>query len=240
MHRPSPPESQPQTPSTAAPASAVLRPSPTIESHATTALYAEPLRKPPEPDKPLTHCPDCGHNIRTITTVTCPNCDVNIVSAVRRHQSNAVAKWQTVDQYRRALVPLLISYLVLAVVLLVMGDPATDTSMGDLRWFALRQAFFVPCAIALYWVLCAAWLGFEQPFAVSVMGLMTAIAVSDTVGFFMWWVPVIFAYQFVVAITLMMVATKRLELEYQQGMILGLILGAVRYALHVILADWVG
>jgi len=201
-----------------------------VETRVSTAYIAEAPRKPPEPDKRLEHCPDCGHSIRVLFSVTCPECGVNIVSAVRRHESNAAARWQVVDHYRRAVVPLVLSYLMLAVVLLVGGEP------GDIEWFVHRQMFFVPCAVTVYALLCAAWLRFEQPFLVSVMGLMTAITVSDTAGFFMWWVPVMFANQFVVAIVLTMVATKLLELEYSEGVIVGLILGSIRYILHVALA----
>ena len=200
------------------------------EALVSPAYITEAPRKPPEPTKRLEHCPDCGHNIRVLFSVTCPKCGVNVVSAVRRHESNAAARWQVIDHYRRAFVPFILSYLMLAVVLLVFGEP------GDIEWFVYRQMFFVPCAVTVYALLCAAWLRFEQPFLVSVMGLMTAIAVSDTAGFIMWWVPVMFANQFVVAIVLMMVATKLLELEYFEGVIVGLILGAIRYIMHLVLA----
>lgn len=208
-----------------------IEPIQAVETPVSTAYMAEAPRKPPEPTKRLEHCPDCGHSIRVLFSVTCPKCGVNIVSAVRRHESNAAARWQIIDQYRRATVPLVLAYLMLATVLLVFGDP------GDIEWFVYRQMFFVPCAVTVYALLCAAWLRFDQPFLVSVMGLMTAIAVSDTAGFFMWWVPIMFANQLVVAIVLTMVATKLLELEYAEGAAVGLILGAIRYVLHLVLAS---
>ncbi|MFM9958983.1 MAG: hypothetical protein ACKVZJ_13005 [Phycisphaerales bacterium] len=210
------------------------------DSARSTALYDAPVVKPPEPDTLRKTCPDCGGNILAIASTHCPHCNVNIISAIRRHESNAGNAAYHVDTARRALVPMLIAYAVLLLVLLLMGDPASESSIGDLQWFGLRQAFFVPIAVALYWVLCAAWLGFDQPFHVSIMGIMTAVAVSDTVGFFMWWLPVMFAYQFVVALALTAVIRKTLELEYQEALIVGFILGAVRYASHVVLSQWVG
>lgn len=208
------------------------------EAARSTALDDPPAAKPPAPTRERRECPDCGGSIVGIKSTRCPRCGVNIISAIRRHESNAGNAAYHLDRTRRALVPLLASYGLLLLVLLLLGDPAGDGSIGDLGWFAVRQAVFVPMAVGLYWVMGASWLGFEQPFHLSVMGIMTAVAVSDTVGFVMWWVPVLFAYQMAVALTLAAVIRKTLELDYQEALIVGLTLGAVRYGVHVVLSQW--
>lgn len=203
-----------------------------------TALYDAPIVKPPEPDTLLEKCPDCSGSLKGLNSPNCPGCGVNIISAIRRHQSNAAGRAEVVDRYRRALIPLVVAYAVWLLVLLVLGDEASPANghMSDLAWFALRQAVFVPLAVVIYWVFCVMWLRFEQPFAISIMAIMTATAVSDVAGFFLWWVPVLFAYQVVVALVLTAVATKLLELEYTEGFAVGFTLGAVRYIVHLGLA----
>lgn len=212
------------------PAIRAIRPVPIVEHHDNTALYEPPLVTPPEPTRRIERCPDCGHNIRVLFTPHCPSCGVNIVSAVRRHEHNAKAKWILLDQYRKGLVPMIIAYTILIGVLLAKGTPE------DIEWFIMRQVSFLPMAIGLYWMLNLIWLGSDQPFPVSVMGIMTAVAVSDTVGFFMWGVTILFAYQLAVGMTLAVVACKTLELDPQEGLIVGGILGTLRWLTHISMA----
>lgn len=213
------------------PATLPLSPGPQALS---TALYEAPAPSPPAPVVPLERCPDCGQDIRALTTIDCPACGVNVLSALRRRESNRAGRVELLESYRAALVPLVISYALLAASIAVFGDP------GDAAWFALRQSFFVPVAVGVFLMSSITWLGRDRPLLIGVLRLITAIAISDLAGFFMWWVPILFMYQVVVTLVLMGMIVKLLELEYQEGMILGLVLGALRYIIHVGLAQWVG
>lgn len=192
-----------------------------------------PGKVEPLPDAaltPLTRCPDCGHDIRAISTPNCSACGVNVVTAVRRNQSNAAARSETFDQYRRALILVVVAYGALTALLAFAGEP------GDAAWFALRQGVFVPIAVALFATFSAAWFGFDQPFVVSILRLAAIIAFSDMVGFMLWWVPIMFVTQFGVAAAIVLGMLRWMDLEPHEAIITGIVLGTARYIVHLSLA----
>lgn len=184
------------------------------------------------PREPLTACPDCKGSIVGIATGHCPACGVNIISAIRRHESNHSVRVEGAARYRRALVLALLAYALLAAVLFIGGDP------GDAAWFVKRQVFFVPIACGLWWVLCTLWIGFDQPLVLSFVRIAAITAVADTVGFFMWWVPILFFNQLAVALAFVVLMLQWMDdLEPQEAVVTGFLMGAVRYMVHIGLAQ---
>lgn len=195
-------------------------------------VSAPPSRPKAPPPTPLEACPRCGADIRGGKSSRCPGCGIDVVTAVRFRESDRAARVHTAVFWRRTALLAVVCYSVLGATLLLFGDP------GDIEWFVLRQAVVVPVFAVIYWTCSAFWLGFEIPFAASVVRLGCVACAGDMVGFIMWNVPALYLNQLFTSLAIMLLSVRFLRLEYQEGLVVGLLLAGARYITHVSLATW--
>lgn len=191
---------------------------------------AKPASLRREHPRPL-HCPRCGCDWKDLRSIECPGCGVSVIAALRHAESNEKARRAGRAEYVRAMVLLGSSWAVLLGLLSPFGDP------GDLEWFLLKQAVSVPIATLVFAAAVVLWTGQNQPWPVAIMRIGAVMAIGDVASFLTASLPIIFVHEVVPALVVGAATVKLLGLDYQEGLIIGMMLAATKLGVHSVLAS---
>ncbi len=178
-------------------------------------------------------CGRCGYDLRGITGANCPECGASALAPTRRERdaenSAAVAR----EAYIKPLVYFAVGFGVVSAIELFKGGPT------DVLLYAIGYAIQVPIGVAVFWLCCLAWIGFDAPVHLTALrlagvyalvDLASAIFESVTIPLVGWLVP-LFVY-----IGLLM---ELLEMDMQDAVLVAIATFVVKIAIAVFVISWI-
>lgn len=181
---------------------------------------------PPGPNAPRRgrriKCGQCGYDLRGITGMKCPECGASALAPTRQEKDRETSAAVAREAYLKPLIYFAVGFGAVSLIQLFSQGPMHAAA------YALGYAIQLPIGVAVFWVCCLVWIGFDAPIHLTALRLAGIYALVDLADVIFTFVPIPlvgWAVPLFIYIGLLM---DLLEMDLQDAVIVALITFLVR------------
>ncbi|MBX3404975.1 MAG: hypothetical protein KF699_16305 [Phycisphaeraceae bacterium] len=148
---------------------------------------AAALTPPPPTAQPLGRrikCGQCGYDLRGITGMKCPECGASALAPTRREKDKENSVAVAREAYIKPLIYFAVGFGVVSLIQLFSNSPMHAVA------YAIGYAIQVPIGVAVFWVCCLVWIGFDAPIHLTALRLAGIYALVDLADVIFKFVPI--------------------------------------------------
>lgn len=164
-----------------------------------------------------TKCGKCGYDLRGTTGPKCPECGASAMAPTREEKNRENSEAVRRDTYIKPLVYFAVGFGIVSLIQLLSGG------IDDLLFYAVGYAIQVPIGVAVYWVCCLIWIGFDAPVHVTALRLAGIYALVDLASAIFSFVPIPIIGWVAPLLIYVGLLMDLLELDLQDAVIVALI-----------------
>lgn len=167
-------------------------------------------------------CIKCGYPLQGLKSTKCPECGTVNVVKTREEKRREQDRKSSREVVRNAYLTPIIVFAIGLTASVAMFSALGANAEGALIVFLMRYAIFVPIGVAVYFICCLMWLGFDAPMHLTALRLAAALAITDPI-----FIPSLllgFIGIGVMACVLGLALHKLMDLEIQDSIIMAAIL----------------
>jgi len=132
-------------------------------------------------------CKKCGYDLRGLKSAKCPECGTLNNRPTRRERDKETSVEVARETYRKPLIYLAIGLIGMFLIRGLEQGGGPSHVLG----YALGYAIQLPIGLAVYWVCCLIWIGFDAPVHLTVLRLAGIYALVDLIGTVLGVVPIL-------------------------------------------------
>ncbi len=132
-------------------------------------------------------CKKCGYDLRGLKVPKCPECGTVNTRPTRRERDKETSVEVARETYRKPLAYLVIGLIGMFLIRALEQGGGASHVVG----YAIGYAIQVPIGLAVYWVCCLIWIGFDAPVHLTILRLAGIYALVDLIGTVIGFVPIL-------------------------------------------------
>lgn len=179
-------------------------------------------------------CKKCGYDLRGLKTAKCPECGTINTNPSRRDRDRENSAAAAREAYLKPLIYFVVGFLGVCLIQLTQFGP------GAVVLYGIGYAIQVPIGVAVFWVCCLVWIGFDAPIHLTALRLAGIYALVDLAGSILGFIPIMGgAIGWIVSLFIYVgLLMDMLEMDLQDTVIVALLTSLVKtvIAIFVIVA----
>ncbi len=193
-------------------------------------VAAEPVDEFVPRDRSIKKCRQCGYDLAGIKTARCPECGLVNMPVTKREieqkESRAIGR----REYTK---PIIIFAVAFGIFL------AFAASLGATRNFLeislIKYGVNVPLGMAVYFVCCMMWIGFDAPWRLTALRLLATYTVVDLVAIFAFFIPFPAVGLITIAVATAAMMVELMDLDFQDALIVAVLTMLARIVLGMVI-----
>jgi len=129
-------------------------------------------------------CKKCNYDLRGLKTAKCPECGTINTNPSRRDRDKESSAQTAREAYLKPLIYFVVGFLGVCLI------QAFQHGLGGVVFYGVSYAIQVPIGLAVFWVCCLVWIGFDAPIHLTALRLAGIYALVDFAGSILGFIPI--------------------------------------------------
>lgn len=199
-----------------------------------TGVGSDDPAEPPLKGKPaMLKCPGCGYDLKGLKTPRCPECGKVVVKKSRIEELQESSKKAARDAWVKPLI-----MIVVGVLGMLLWQGMADPSGGEVVASLIGLAIKVPIGLAIYFVCCLIWIGFDMPWRLITLRLIAVYAIVGLVGLPVAYIPIGIVRLGIMVVVYVGLLMDMLDMEVQDAVIVAVATYIAQLYLALIVAAY--
>ena len=174
-------------------------------------------------------CKNCNYDLRGLKTAKCPECGTINTNPTRRERDKENSAATAREAYLKPLIYFVVGFLGVCLIQALQNGPSA------VLFYGVSYAIQVPIGLAVFWVCCLVWIGFDAPIHLTALRLAGIYALVDFAGSILGFIPIMGgAIGWIVSLFIYVgLLMDMLEMDLQDTVIVALLTSLVKTVIAI-------